>query len=75
LKRFLIPFFLVLLTGCQYGSFREAVEACKVWMDKGGNYKKGLYETNRRYCTDEAVTQKILGIDKKLDKVKKRFKY
>ena len=34
MKRLLLPLLLLLLSGCKYGSYREAREACDEWMKK-----------------------------------------
>ena len=72
-KLYLLPLFLVLITGCKYeskyGSKYEANEACKKWVSKGFKYEfEGYYSTkngNSRRCRLEAETNQILGFERK----------
>ena len=64
---FLIPI-LILLTGCKYGSYKEASDACEEWAEKGGkysikNYLGYIIELEIRDCLREDVTKKILGVE------------
>ena len=59
--------FLTLLTGCKYGSYKEASDACKKWVEKGDKYSITLYgdreiEKDIRECLDEDITKQILGV-------------
>ena len=79
MKRLLLPLLLLSLSGCKYGSYREAREACDEWMKKaksetieipftnvpGYQYFPGGYKKQRfsRYCDNELRTKKVLGIE------------
>ena len=59
---------LLLLTGCKYGSYKEASDACKKWVEKGDkysykNYYGNIIENEIRDCLPEEVTEQILGIE------------
>ena len=67
----ILPVFLaVLVTGCSYGSYYEASEACREWSDNGKPYKrtnkwnKNIDKANSRYCRDEDRTNQILGFER-----------
>ena len=84
MKRLLLPLLLLLLSGCKYGSEREALEACDEWMTKVKSeilempftgvpgYHPDDYKKQRfsRYCDNERRTKKVLGIenDRKINK-------
>ena len=60
--------FLTLLTGCKYGSYKEASDACKKWVEKGDKYSirgyyGGLQRKDIRDCLNEDITKQILGIE------------
>ena len=47
MKRLLLPLLLLLLSGCKYGSEREARGACGKWEDKGGQIRKTYTDFKR----------------------------
>ena len=64
---YFLSFILLLLTGCKYGSYKEAFDACKAWKQKGGEYSYPGYERRRSYdirsCRNEKITKRILGVE------------
>ena len=65
------------LTGCKYGSYKQAFDACKEWEDKGGKYTiynfrgdSQEYKRDLRKCRNEKETDQVLGLELKNIKVK-----
>ncbi|MBO8232223.1 hypothetical protein CU311_06000 [Prochlorococcus marinus str. MU1402] len=64
MKRFyLLPLSLIMLTGCKYGSYYEAKEACNEWSNKVPNYAIGNSSFKFRYCRKEEETSQVLGFE------------
>ena len=68
MKRLLLLLPLLLLTGCRYGSMREARAACNSWASKSGYIWKGFDPSGFasspiRDCEHEKVTRQVLGYD------------
>ena len=66
-KFYFLILILTLLTGCKYGSYKEASDACNKWVEKGEKYKItsswGTYTEDIRECLNEDVTKQILGVE------------
>ena len=69
MKKFYFLFvILTLLSGCKYGSYKQASDACKKWEKKGDKYSiKNVYgnilEFEIRDCLREDITKQILGVE------------
>ena len=58
----------MLLSGCKYGSYKEASDACKEWVKKGSKYyeysgSSKKYYRDMRDCIKEEETKKVLGLE------------
>ncbi len=58
----------MLLSGCKYGSYKEALDACKEWVKEGPKYYKYYGYGNgpkmdMRSCRKEEETKKVLGLE------------
>ena len=67
-KFYFLILILTLLTGCKYGSLKEASDACEEWEEEGGKYSIENYqgyeiELEIRDCFREDVTRQILGVE------------
>ena len=62
MKRLLLaPLVLLFLSGCGYGSQKEAMDACKREWEQIGIYPKTHKDYFRR-CDDEPSSRKVLGL-------------
>ena len=66
-KFYFLILILTLLTSCKYASYKEALDACEEWEEKGGKYSIKNYqgykiELEIRDCFKEDITKQILGV-------------